>query len=250
MVKQSGWEYILRGSVNQGLALLKERYAHERMPAAITSVGVAYLWLKRYAVAWEHFQNAIKTYPHTMDGFYKMAGVAKWCMNEPEIAIQQWQLGLRAQYTEGAGGVSSALLLFAASILRPEVIPRKDAKQFLMKKVQAKSAFARNWPSQLGKFVLGFIDEEALREACVGVNELDTHSRSWLAPFYEDILEFGDENIPQDELRRRMRRRADINLGELRERQKVLSILWKEEFFMARHMAYRRADHRQTPDSR
>ena len=170
-----------------------------------------------------------------MDGFYKEAGVAKWCLNEPEIAIQQWQLGLRATYTEGAGGVSSALLLFAASILRPEVIPRKTAEQFLTKKVQSKSPFAKNWPSHLGKFMLSLIDEEALREACVGVNELDTNSRNWIVPFYRDILSCANGKIPQNKLRERMRKRGTILHPETAERQRVLSILWKPEFFIARH---------------
>jgi tetratricopeptide (TPR) repeat protein len=183
MADQSPWDHVFGGAVDQGLALMRDCLASKRTPSTPTGLGIAYLWLERYATAWEHYQDAIETYPYTMDGFYKEAGVAKWCLNEPEIAIQQWQLGLRATYTEGAGGVSSALLLFAASILRPEVIARKTAEQFLTKKVQSKSPFAKNWPSHLGKFMLSLIDEEALREACVGVNELDTNSRNWIVPF-------------------------------------------------------------------
>ena len=224
MADRSPLDYIFGGRVDQGLALMREGLASKRTPSTITSLGIEYLWLKRYATAWKHYQHAIETYPYTMDGFYKEAGVAKWCLNEPEITIQQWQLGLRATCTEGAGGVSSALLLFAASILRPEVTTRKDAEQFLTTKVQSKSPFAKNWPNHLGKFMLGVIDGEALREACIGVRELDTDSRNWETRFYEDILAFADGDILQNKLRERMRKRGTISHPETAERQRVLSI--------------------------
>ena len=89
MPDQSPWDYIFEGRVDLGLALMTEALARKRTPSTITSLGLAYLWLEQYATAWEHYQHAIETYPYTMDGFYKEAGVAKWCLNEPEIAVQQ-----------------------------------------------------------------------------------------------------------------------------------------------------------------
>lgn len=41
------------------------------------TLGVALLWLGRYAEAWEHFHSVIEKAPRVGDSYYGMAGVAK-----------------------------------------------------------------------------------------------------------------------------------------------------------------------------
>jgi hypothetical protein len=227
------WELLRRGSTEQALALLRESYEREPSGSHIMGLGVAYLWSGEYRASWEHFQHAIKTHPQASALFYGMAGVAKWCVNDPEAAVKHWQLGLGARYADGAGGVHLPLLLLVASILRPGVLARKEAEQILMQRVQ--DPRTKNWPGPLATFALGLIDHRTLREKCLGSTELGTIDRNWSAAFYEDVLEFGRGKAMPYTFKERMRRIADSSQPERSEERFFLSLLWSEEFFIARH---------------
>ena len=82
----------------------------------IMQMGVAYLWLEDYAAAWEHFHAANQRYPKHSAIFHEMAGAAKWCLDEPNDAVNQWLAGLKCAYADSAGGVRCPLLLFTASV--------------------------------------------------------------------------------------------------------------------------------------
>ena len=73
--------------------------------SSIMELGVAYLWLKDYAAAWHHFHSANHRQPLYAANFYGMAGVAKWCMNEPNDAVSQWAMGIRCKYADAAGAL-------------------------------------------------------------------------------------------------------------------------------------------------
>ena len=97
-------------------------------------LGVAYLWLRKYHEAEQHFRFSIKTYPYSVADFFGMAGTAKLRANEHGARIEDWLAGLRAQYAAGGLGVKIPLLLFIASILDSPVFPRKQAEEVLRKK--------------------------------------------------------------------------------------------------------------------
>src|SRR5213595_3977298 len=92
------WDLIRAGKTEEGLRLLKNAYGSKPDASHIMELGAAYLWLREYREAWEHFKKAIDTYPRSNSAFFGMAGVAKWCLNDPEEAVKQWRAGLQAEY--------------------------------------------------------------------------------------------------------------------------------------------------------
>jgi Tfp pilus assembly protein PilF len=106
MSSKSQWNLLRRGDVEQGLAIMRENYACDPSPSHTMELGVGYLWTEKYQAAWEHFQHAMRRHPQSIAAFFGMAGVAKWCVDEPEAAIRLWESGLDAQFADGAGGVS------------------------------------------------------------------------------------------------------------------------------------------------
>src|SRR3990172_9873043 len=100
----NSWDVMRTGATDQALRQLKEDFAEEPNASCIMELGVAYLWLGNYRSAWEHFYDVTLQFPNSISIFYSMAGVAKWCLSEPEEAVKQWRDGLRADFADAAGG--------------------------------------------------------------------------------------------------------------------------------------------------
>lgn len=187
MNSQNPWDYLRHRRVEPGILILRERYMREPSGSHIVELGVAYLWVGDYQAAQQHFQYAMETHPTLGDIFYGMAGIAKWCVDDPGAAVRLWHAGLDAPYAVGGLGVHLPLLLFVASILRPGLLPKKQAEQILIEKVDDRRV--KNRPGPLAKFVLGLGDEKTLPGLCKGVHERDTQHRKWLTQFYKAVLE-------------------------------------------------------------
>ena len=198
-------------------------------------LGVAYLWVQDYQAAWEHFDSANQRYPKHADVFYGMAGAAKWCSNDPQESVRQSAAGLECQYADAAGGVRLPLLLFFASVVRPQVFDRTEAET-LLAILREGSLRARNSPGALAGLVLGGIDAGDFRDRCVGRNESDTLLRRWLTDFYVGVVEH--ERGSLGAFKEAMKKTAttvdddfEVNKGH------YLRKLWHPEFFIARHEA-------------
>jgi hypothetical protein len=130
----------------------------------------------------------MQTHPHSIAAFFGMAGVAKWCADEPNAGVGIWESGLDAQFADGAGGVDLPLFLLVASILRPSVFSRSEATRILEKRV--KDPRVKNWPGALAQFVLNLIDERALEERSIhGRDRKAPPSVKWRIAFYKPVLE-------------------------------------------------------------
>jgi hypothetical protein len=229
MKKLDPWDMLRGGKIEQGLTLLRQSYEREPLASEIMELGVAYLWVKQYEQAFKHFQHEIKTYTHTMDAFFGMAGAAKWCLNDPAEAVSQWLSGLDVQYADAAGGIQNPLLLFTASILRPEIYSRKEAEGLLRERVADRRA--ENWPGPLAMYLLdaSYLPE---LERIIGGDAEAPHLR-WTLVFYQGILARvrGDGS----QFVQSMRETADIS--RCPDEDEFLSRMWREEFFIARHEA-------------
>lgn len=243
----SAWTLLRYGNPASGLAILRERYGSDPSASEIMELGVAYLWLGEYQEAERHFRHATKTYRHSISNFFGMAGTAKWCVDEHAAAVEYWRSGLNAGYADPAG-VGIPLLLFTASVLQPAVFPGKKAEEILMKK--AESSCADRWPGSLSRFVLGMDSDiksimgvrpwpiSALEEAERKRREqADKLSREWLVQFYGRIIEFYNGLLTMKQLREFMCGAADTSLPEFGNEHYFLSLMWSEEFFIARHEA-------------
>ena len=114
------WPLLRAGKAEQekALQIVRRWYAQKPSPSHAMELGVAFLWLGRYAEAWEHFRSVILMDPLCGDGDYGMAGAAKWCLDKPQEAVIEWKAGLEAKYARAAGlNVQMPLLLFFAAVL-------------------------------------------------------------------------------------------------------------------------------------
>ncbi|HSZ62833.1 MAG TPA: hypothetical protein VK828_13605 [Terriglobales bacterium] len=215
---------------------MREGYARDPSASHIMRLGVGYLWTEKYQAAWEHFQYAMQRDPFTTARFFGMAGAAKWCVEEPDAAVRFWESGLDSQFADGAGGVHLPLLLWVASILRPNVFSRSDANQLLERKV--KDPRVKNWPGALAQFALHQIDEKTLEERSTQGNSRETApSRDWLIAFYRRVLDLYRGDLNPKEFKGLMQRMTDTSAPRWSEERSLLSLLWNEEFFIARHEA-------------
>jgi hypothetical protein len=232
------FEHMRSGATSMGLRLLEEGF--EREPHVYsTSVGVGYLFAGKYEAAWTHFDVSISADREagrpTTTFHYGMAGVAKWCLNEPEEAVAKWREGLRCEFTDWAGGAEIPLLMYFASAARPEMFPklRVEAEKLLTKR--ANHHLIQNWPGPLAEFVLGRIDERVLRSKCQQEDEDDTKLYNWLADFYAGVAE-----LVRGEKKRwlsAIRTIAEVARPDRSSHDYFLSSIWQEEFFLARHEA-------------
>jgi hypothetical protein len=232
----SPWELLRRGAGSAAMRLIREAYPETPTASEIMRLGIAHLWLRDYKAAVEHFQHAIRTHRSTIDKFYGMAGVSWWCTNwaSSGAAVRVWNSGLNAQYNDGAGGVHLPLLMFVASILRYRVFPRSEAEQLLRERIN--DPRVKNWPGPLAKLVLD--NENMLPALYTGVHERDTKQRKWITRFYRTVLDYGTESIRWPDFQQIMREMSDTTLPEWADEKDFTSLIWNEEFFIARNEAF------------
>lgn len=229
------WHLLRYGDRDRAIALIREAYMREPTPSYIMELGIAYLWIRDYRSAAEHFTNAIGRFPQSMSSFYGMAGVAQWCLQEDGTAVDTWQTGLRAEYADAAGlGVKIPLLLLVASILKPDVFARKKAEVILRKK--SNDPRASRWPGALTRLVLGEMSPQELPSpiAHVGNERVARQHKEWLVQFYQCILEFGSGAITSSQLAVSMRTATDTTAPQFSDDNYFVDAIWNEEFFIAR----------------
>jgi hypothetical protein len=238
MNSNNKWELIRRGDAELGLSLMREDYNREPTPSHIVTLGVGYLWTEQYQSAWVHFQFAMQRYPFTNDIFFGMAAVAKWCIDETDAAVMSWKSGLEVQFADAAGGVHIPLLLWVASVLRPNSFSSSNAIQLLKKRVD--DPRVKNWPGAIGQFVVNQIDELTLYERSTErISRKVPARQKWLIAFYKCVLGFERESMNLDEFKVTMQRMVDTSAPEWAEEGTFVQLLRNPEFYIARHEASR-----------
>jgi hypothetical protein len=231
------WGLLRSGNTDQekGLELARCAYGKNLDNSHTMQLGVALLWLGQYHHAWEHFRQAIERNPKmTLERFYGMAGVAKWCLGENGKAVAEWLAGLKAKYAGAAGlGVKMPLLLLFASVIKAEVYDENCAMTLVKKK--AKDRRINNWPGPILQWIAGQIDGNALLERSQGRYEYQTRNHVWQAEFYESLNKIRE--IGHTGFRESMQRLADTSQPEWRDENIFLTRIWTEEFFLARNEA-------------
>lgn len=236
---KSAWEFLRQGEDQEALNLFREAFARQPDAGNIIRLGIGYLWTADYAAAWTHFRDAINTYRSPGDIFHGMAGVAKWCMDEPSSAVETWRRGFAAPYAVGASVVRLPLLLFAASVLRPTVFSKKEAEQILCERLE--SPLAENWPGPLAKFILGLLTEDTLKTFWVG--NVGNRRRGimpdyrWLTEFYKTLTELAGGSLELGKFRMLLSQMTDTSRSQWSEDRHFAHLLQCEEFFLARHEA-------------
>jgi hypothetical protein len=250
MERVNPWPLLRAGKAEQelGLRVVQKAYTEQPYASEAMTLGVALLWLGRYAEAWEHFHSVIKTSPRVGDNDYGMAGVAKWCLGKPDEAVSEWSDGLRAKYARASGlGIRMPLLIFFAAIRQPKVFDRKLAEKLLQGKIA--DIRIRNWPGPIARLVLDQVSEAEFENHSRGIKPGDTgknpfarHSLQetsnclWLAEFYKSVLML--EHGALSDFKSAMQKLADTSEPEWQDERHVFTVrIWCEEFFIARYEA-------------
>ncbi|HVM62917.1 MAG TPA: hypothetical protein VMV72_18795 [Verrucomicrobiae bacterium] len=229
------WALLRAGKAEQerGLNLVRQAYTQKPCGSEIMQLGIALLWLGRYVEAWEHYRGAIREYPRASDGDYGMAGVAKWCLGEQRDAVSEWNLGLRAKYERAGLGVKMPLLLYFASVIRPDLYASDDAKKVMLEKT--KNRRIKWFPGPILQWILGQISEDELRQRCQGRHEPDLRNNLWQVEFYRSLMTYEKGEVLL--FRESMSKLSDIHQPEWQSETVLLDRIWCEEFFLARHEA-------------
>ena len=230
------WEALLRGDLEQGLTLMQENFNGTPNPSTLMTLGLGYLWAEKYETALNHFQDWMHRYRVTMEAYLVLAGVAQWCLDDTIAASESWKLGLRAQYIDMAGGIRPPLLLWAASILRPNDALRREAAEILGEK--AKGPKVRHWPGALAQFVLNQIDESQLQERSKErLSQKIPPGQKWQVAFYKHVLELERRGLSAGNFQGMMRELVDTSGTAWSEDKDFLQLVRNPEFYIARHEA-------------
>lgn len=236
MSVENQWALLRGGDIEQGLTLMQESFNGDPTPSTLVTLGLGYLWAEKYEAAWKHFQHWMDRYQVTMDAYFTLVGVAQWCLDDPITASESWRLGLRALNIDMAGGIESPLLLWVASVLRPNDIMRREAIQILRKKV--KNPKVRHWPGPLAQFVLGQIDEVDLNERSKErLSQEPSPRREWEIKFYKSIFQLERGGLNRSGFEGAMQGLVDTSAPEWSDEKSFLQLVRNPEFYIARHEA-------------
>jgi hypothetical protein len=226
---------MLRGEESErirGLDLAQKAYLERQNGSRTMQLGIAYLWLRKYDAAFEHFNKAIHIRLIAGDVFFGMAGVAKWCLGKPNDAVSLWSDGLSVRYARSNGlAIRMPLLLFYASVVRPGIYKTESAQNLLEEKLLDRRINV--WPGPIAKRILGRIDRDELRIQVRAEQDGIICNRLWLAEFYELLIQF--QKIEGQTRRDSLRDWCDISKPEWSNEKVFLNRVWCEEYFLARH---------------
>jgi hypothetical protein len=106
----------------------------------------------------------------------------------------------------------------------------------LQEKVQDERA--SHWPGRIAKFVLDQVGDESVLALTPLTRDFDRKHRQWVVEFYRHLLEFGRGDLTPAQFSGVMHRATAVSEPEFCDQDYFLSLMWSEEFFMARHRAY------------
>ena len=213
---------------------MKENFSDNPTPSTLVTLGLGYLWTAKYQEAAKHFQDWMDRYGVTADAYFSLIGVAQWCLSDYETASSSWKLGLKAQYIDMAGGTRLPLLLWAASILRPNDKLRKEAVGLLDSKV--KSPKVRHWPGPIAQFALDQIDASTVVEQSKErLSQKTPPSYRWEIAFYTHLRAKERGVMSSNEFKEVLRELVDTSVSEWSGDENFLQLVRNPEFYIARH---------------
>jgi Tetratricopeptide repeat len=172
------WNLIVEGLYNEAVIAFTKRLRRDKSGPNYCNRGIAYLNLGEYDKALADFQAADENSEYTSDGYLQSVGVAHWLAGRESDAVATWRDLVLAvergkiQYTDGAGGVESACLLWFADVRLGQDDLLDVARRLLTKKVNTRTGrnwSISDWPGPIAKFLLGKLVEERLKAKIIDV---------------------------------------------------------------------------------
>lgn len=237
MASEKWLDQLKAGMHGEAMEELKRDTAYQRIPASLMiNVGVAHMWAGEFQSALAHFGEAAQSRDAT-DILYGMAGSAAWCLGQAELAIEYWRKGVNPDYAVAGANTRTPLLLFMASVLKPQISSRRVAEDLLA----AKSTEWRikNWPGPIAEFILGKANEETVRRS--GGNPRTEGQlmpyQTWQFEFYKLLSAAVAGEMPPTALKGTLHTAINVSGSDCLEGLNFFNFLRLEEFYIARQFA-------------
>ena len=219
------------GKSGQAFRILQNRYLADLSTSTAMELGAALLWTADYRSAYQHFCGFMDRYPLHCDIIYGMAGVAKWCLNERNEAVNYWQEGLKCNYTDPSG-VHIPLLLLFSSIIDSNLLSERDAVDIIVKYVNNPRACI--WPGPLAELALNQLTEDQVRAKSIHVNPDEAERRRVDCDFYINLIKHGHDR--RHSLANSMNAVSNLSWNDYTSSiHRFFGRLWQEEYYLARH---------------
>jgi tetratricopeptide (TPR) repeat protein len=149
-------------------------------------LGVAHLILGDHAAVCSLFDRLNDEHPRRVATYYEFAGLARWLSGRRAEAAADWHAGVSCGYTDGSGGVGTALLLYFAAVRYKRAFPFDEATKVLQQTLQRPAS--KNFPGNIGRYMLGEISAAEMRQGCTYGGQRATVECNLTADFYSGVL--------------------------------------------------------------
>jgi hypothetical protein len=222
------------GRTQQALDMLrKERPS----PSNHYSLGAAYMWAGDYQAALVHFDERIRNHrPGTPPGDldYGMAGAAAWCLGQETLALKHWQKGTKAKRGIAGANTRTLLLLYAVSILKPDVFSTVDAEELLAKKLAHR--WITGWPDPIAELIVGLTTEaQAWEKALDRANSANCNWKSWQLELYKMLKSASSDGGRNPAFQQELARHIAVEHSGYLQGKNFFYFLRNEGFYLARH---------------
>jgi hypothetical protein len=191
MSELTGWDLVQTGDFDGAIKRLQEECSLRPSLGNRNNLGHAYLCKGDLAAAKTVFGDVKRDRPDSA-GAFEWAGVVDWISGDQAAAVSDWQSSLNCQYQDAARGVGPLLLLYFASVRQQDKPGLRKTLDLLEERLNG--PWSGNWPGPVGRFVLGLISEQQLRDHITGYVEGLQRRRSCQALFYAGVLALRDGN--------------------------------------------------------
>ena len=122
------WDLILAGRYEEACLVADEEFRQTSTLPPLHAKLRVLLRLGRYRDAATLYDKILEMSPPATRFDFILRGVMEWVEGREEAAIAAWQGSYKADWCDAAGGVTTPLLLFFASIKRSDQSLRKSSQ--------------------------------------------------------------------------------------------------------------------------
>lgn len=240
------WQLIHAGKAREAVVLLQERYEQKSTPRTSIALGTGLMWAGEYVAAREHFRSSIeeaKRQRMSSEEDFAFLGTAEWCLDNDSVAVECWRSGMAAKYAILGVCIHSPMMLFIASILRPELQLKSKA---ILDELRERLADPRtkSWPGTLAQFVAGLTTIEAVQSSWIG--NRDQNARRvfpdcrWITEFYGELLQFHEGRTTLQRFKQTIVSLTAPDQYSSWEEDDFVNLMRFPEFYIARHESHSR----------
>jgi hypothetical protein len=224
--------------------LRKELQGPSLFPSNYFNLGAVHMWSGDYQSALTLFDDQIReALPRNppADAAFGMAGAAAWCLGDEKSAVSYWQDGTTSGYAVAGANTRTSLLLYAASVLKPDTFPAEAARKLLREKVSHWRV--KNWPGPLAQYIVGAVpEEEAEPKTAYRDNDpAEPNPHSWQFAFYKLLKSSAASANGMRTLESGFQNLLNVKGSQYLAGINFFYFLRLEEFYLARHWSSKRS---------